>query len=443
MEPKNTPEKEPSSPDKGQAGGPTDPAERWARLSRTVALYTALGTGALFTAVKLSEASIREETRITYGTREEPRFRIGDIQVKDEVRAIALLLEETADIGGPVPYNAVVAGTAVADFGRALAFLKKKLIALAPDAAALEGWRARFASSEEGAIVPQLEFNQEYPHYGALCEALQSLGDAADLNVLNLDMQVIGLDLEVGQVMERQFRLERAENAQPRESMSSMEYAKRIFERVTGQSLPPSITIERSDIPDFGVAGTAESISQIITVEPMSFSQEVSTLCHEMGHMIARPGEEFEGERGFFTPILGVPRSAEKAVLEEASAYAFERVCIGAIPDEPIRKRAAVAFENQMLYQAKLFFRGDRELHCEAGVVAEAACRVLGGAPAAYEYLSTTTEISPEIRSAIEETRREWEETPVGRCKKAAESLRVLSEQVRALRERFDPKYSR
>ncbi len=443
MEPKNTPNAEPPLPEREQGGGPADPAERWARLSRTVALYTALGTGLVFASVKLSEASIREESRLTYGTREEPRFRIGDIRVTDEVRSLSVVLKETASVHEPLPYNVVVAGVAVADFDRTFLLIERKLAALAPDTASLEGWRARFASSEESSIVVQLEFNEKHPHYGALCEALQSLGDAADLNVLNLDMQVLNFDLEVGFALERQTRRERLENIQPRESVSSTEYAKRIFERVTGRALPASITIEHADIAKFGVTGTAESRSQRITVEPMSFSQEVSTLCHEMGHMIARPGEEFEGERGFFTPILGVPRSAEKAVLEEASAYAFERVCIGAIPDEPIRKRAAVAFENQMLFQAKLFFRGEREVHCEAGVVAEAACRVLGGAPAAYEYLSATDEISPAIRSAIEETRREWEETPVGRCKKAADSLRSLSERVRELRERFDPKYSR
>jgi hypothetical protein len=426
-----------------QGHTPSDAADRWARVGRAVALYTALGTGAVFTGLKLSEAHVREETRLTYGTREKPRFCIGDIGIADEVQPLTVLLAESESGKGAVPLNASVAETVMADFEKTLTIVERELVDLALDAKALEGWRRRFAAAEEGTFLVQLEFNRDFPQYGAMCEAIRSLGNMAELNALNLDMQVVGIEFELGREMEAGGDRERLKNAQPAEAITSIAYAKRVFERVTGHPLPASITIERADISEEGIAGTAESFQQIITVEPMSFSEEVSTLCHEMGHMIARPSEEFEGRLGVFTPIFFELRTREKAVLEEAAAYTFERVCIGAIPDRAIREQATELFESQMLFQARLFFRGETKLHCEAAVVSEAACRVLGGSPAAFNYLSTTGELSPAIRAAIDEVRLEWEGTMVGRCKKAADSLRVLSQRVAALRHRFDPEYSR
>jgi len=442
VEPKITPDTSESSPSNEERSS-LQPTDRWARLSRVVALYSALGAGALFAGIKITEVNVRAETRETFGTRAAPRFSVGEISLNDEVRPLTDLLKEPHGAGQSVPFNAVVAETAVADFEEMLALLERKLGDFAPDREAFEGWRRRFSSSDEGAVLLQLEFNEKFPEFGALCEALRGLGESADLNAFNLNFEALSLDVEQGRRFEQLALWERFENIYPSGQGTSTEYAQRIFEQVTGRPLPRSVTIERTDIAEPGVAGTSRMFDQVITVEPMSFAQEVSTLCHEMGHLIARPGEEFCDGEGVFSFSLNASRSRETAVLEEASAYAFERVCIGAIPDESIRLRAARGFENQALFQAKLFFKGEREIHCEAGVVAEAACRVFGDAREAYRYLSTTAEVSSLIRSAVEEARKEWGDTPSGRCVKAAESLRALSARVHALRERFDPDNAR
>lgn len=429
MEPKNTRDTE------------TRIYDHWVGVGRTIALYGALGTGAGILGIEMAEAHRREEIRVTYGTREDPRFRIGNVPLLDGVRSLDALLREFESESGAVPLSAVEVDATISDLERALAIIEDRLRETPPGAEVLEGWRRRFAAAGDRALVLQFEFNQTLPRYGALCEALRLLGDSATLNALDLDMQVIGADFERGRALEAKLVLTRLANVKPAEAISSVGYAKALFERVTGQTLPASVTMRRSDIAENGVVGTAEIFNQVITVEPMSFSEEVSTLCHEMGHLAARPSEEFEGRRGILAS-LRVGRSRDRAVLEEAAAYTFERVCISAIPDRSVREQATTSFESQMLVQAKLFFRGGTEIHCEAAVVSAATCRVVGGAAEAFNYLSTTSELSPAIRSAIEEVRREWETTPSGRCKKAADALRVLSKRVASLRERFDPEYA-
>lgn len=443
MEPGNSPQKsdvvaaEAGEACAARSGG------RWARVGRTVALYTALGTGASVAGIVCSEANVRAETRTTYGTREDPQFRVSDSLTEDEVRSLPSLIGESGVEGEPVPHHEILTSMVAADFEGALRLIEQKLDAGAPTERELTEWRARFSASEAGSILTPTDFSRSLPQFVELCEALRSLGDAIDLNVVNLELQGEILDFHEARRLEMRSFRQRAQEAQPADSLSSIDYAKAIFERVTGHALPAAVTIRREDIAEAGIAGTAETYGQIITVEPMSFSAEVSTLCHEMGHLIARPGEEFESRQGFFQLAFGAPRDRRLAVLEEAAAFAFERVCIGAIPDDGVRQAAVRSFENQLLFNGKLFFRGDTRLHPEAGVVSDAACRVLGSPAEAYTYLSTTTELSPAITCAIEEGRAAWALTSVGRCKAAADALRAMSKRVQDLRERFDPEHSR
>ncbi len=434
------PEGQPADEEPGRAESPQ--TSRLAQIGKAVALYSALATASLFGVAKLVEARVRHDILGTYGSIEEPKFKLRPETRPDVVRSLDALI--AARIGAPqrLSFDSEAGEVVLDDFKSTLGELEKITKRYAPGAQELQRWRERCRTGTSDVHLQKLEFGERYGEFVAACEALEALSDAAELNSIQLERVALSHDIDDSNAFAdlHTFVEPPDSGVEAPGSISSADYAKAIFREVTGRELPTSVTIERGDIEDFGVAGTAETIGQRIIVEPSIFGLEVSTLCHEMGHLVARPGEDAvvkHGLTGVFLSGAREPRSA--AVLEEASAYAFERVCLAAIPDEQVQRVAVRSFEGQLLTQAKLFFRGNEDIHFEATVMADAAVRVLGNPQQAYDYLSTTREISPEITREIERMRELCERLPASRYRRAARDFFATHSRAEALRADFDP----
>jgi hypothetical protein len=425
-------------------GEATEPvrAGRVAQLGKTVALYSSLGAAALFGVAKFTELRIRNEISGVYGSIEEPRFRLLQGNSPDVVRSLDALIAERVSAPQRIPFDSAVGEALLSDFKSTLTELEEIVKRYAPSEAERHRLRARCHADKSDVPLQRLEFEERYGEFAAGCEALEALCEAAELNAIKLERVALSHDIDDSiAVAGLPTTLESPESGVGAPGpISSVEYAKAIFREVTGRELPPAVTIERCDIEDFGVAGTAETIGQRIVVEPASFAQEVSTLCHEMGHLVARPGEDAVVKYGLTGVLLRGARDSRVAeVLEEASAYAFERVCLAAIPDEQVRSAAVRSFEGQLLTQAKLFFRGNEDIHFEATVVADAAVLVLGDPKRAYDYLSTTREFSPEIVREVERMRGLCESLPASRYRRAAKEFLEAGSRAEALRTDYDP----
>jgi len=421
-----------SRPEQDQGSPAPATSSSLARLGRTAAIYSALGIGTLLAGGKLADYRIRSGNRETFGTFEEPRFVVRAPAPSNPIRSLDQLQPGHLELPAGISTGAEAPEELVADIRAALR-----------KARTIVGHHGRgsAADTQEGSAVADLSpekwsglrnFALGAPEVAIVREHLRSLGRAAEYGVTRIELRAFICELaEVSAIREL------GPGAIPPSlppGVSSIDYARAIFQRVTGAAVPDSVRIVIAEIDEVGIAGTAEAITRQVVAEPSSYAEEVSVICHELGHLIARPGEEFARAGGVAGVLMfGARIDRSIRVLEEASAYAFERVCIGAIPDPAVREAAMRGFESQLLQHAQRYCAGEQDIHFEAGVLADAAVRVLGSPVEAYRYLSSTREVSPEIRRTMEESRAICARFPSTRCRAAARELQALRVEIETL----------
>jgi len=401
------------------------------RIGRGVALYGVLGITLLAGAKRCFEMAVLERDRVTFGTLDEPRFEVrsGSPEVVRPVRESLLAARAVEPMSDPLATSA-----ACALIHSTCTQVEATLGAQPLPAETFARLRSASEGTVEDRIRARLALEKEASGYSAECARLRDLSEVL-LRVVNTRHDAIGrLNLE-------RFYGELAKNSTrvPVTESPPIDYAKAVFKVVTGQDLPSdiAISIESFDVP--GLAGTATNLERRVQVAPLTYPETVSTLCHEFGHLIARPGLDL---RLAMAP-RGTAEAHREAVLEEACAYAFERCCIAAIPDDAVRLAAAASFESQAIACISRYLSGETDLHYEALTVVEATVEVLGDSSAAYRYLSTTTELSPEIARGVESLRAVWGETAAGQLFAEKVAYGEAAERVRGILERFDPTFRR
>lgn len=421
------------------APSPDEDAGAVARVARGIALYGTLGVSSLFVLGRCEEANVREHDRVTFGTIDSPRFTVRVGWPGDVVRPAR---EGLSAAGNREPRTSgwsetTMVSTVETICAEAEGVLKAQ--ALRPET--FERLQRASAESLEGEARARLELEAQAPVYWATCGRLRELTEALSkaARVRHDALAERGLAAYFARATDD-------DTSAPATPIPPIDYAKDIFAAVTGRALPNDVAVQIAPIDDVRIAGLANSFWRSVTVAPqLSYPEMISTLLHEFGHLVARPGEDPLIKRGHLAIIVGgpAPEVNRERILEEAAAYAFERCAIAAIPDDGVRRSAAESFEVQAVDLIERYFMGDGDVHSVGFAVVEAAVEVLGDSAAAYRYLSTTRELSPAIERGIESLRAAWAATPAGQLFTEKAGYRKAADRFIALLERYDPTFRR
>lgn len=189
------------------------------------------------------------------------------------------------------------------------------------------------------------------------------------------------------------------------ETLGSPEsFVKELVKKLTGKDLPEWARLEVRPIDQDGILGFANFTTREIVAKDRVYEGVVIAFAHEVGHIISMHEEAFEAGRG-----PRVPTAKDVDAWEEACAHAFEATVasyLGSSHTEEGRLAHDLFLRDYRIFTEN-YYGGVNvtECHHVGMVYLDAALTVLGSPGAAYNYLSSHTELSPAMLAVIEENK--------------------------------------
>lgn len=181
-------------------------------------------------------------------------------------------------------------------------------------------------------------------------------------------------------------------------------FVRRLVKEITSLDLPADVALGVRSIDEEGINGISTVIGLRAESEDAYYLEVVLTLAHESGHLMSAHQEEFLSENKY-------NRShAEISAWEEACAYAFESVTAAhlkqqEVADGTIAKSLATLNRLWLLEEYYSRSEGYLECHREGMAIFDAALTVLKDFGKAYNFLSTHTQLTPEMTAVMESNR--------------------------------------
>ena len=184
-----------------------------------------------------------------------------------------------------------------------------------------------------------------------------------------------------------------------------------------------------------GLVGFSDFVTREVVAKDRAYEGVVATFAHEVGHVISMHQEAFETGRG---PTVQDAKDVPN--WEEACAYAFEATVASYLATTDLDgndlARNLFLFDYRHLTDA--YYTGEEvnESHHVGMVYFDAALTVLGSPGAAYNYLSSHTELSHAMLAVIEENKKASKVDSKGRVL-LRQKLTALLERVEKTREEY------
>lgn len=208
-----------------------------------------------------------------------------------------------------------------------------------------------------------------------------------------------------------------------------------IVKKLTGRDLPDQIRLEVRPLDREDIIGSSNFVSGEVVVKDRAYEGVVATFAHEVGHIISMHEEAFVTGRG-----SALRTSKDVYDWEEACAYAFEASVVSylATTDLEDRDLARNLFFTQHRYLTADYYTGREvtECHRVGMVYFDAALTVLGSPGAAYNYLSSHTELTPAMLAVIEANKNASKVDFTGR-KHLHQRVTALLQRIKETREQY------
>jgi hypothetical protein len=212
---------------------------------------------------------------------------------------------------------------------------------------------------------------------------------------------------------------------------SPEQYVKNLVLRVTGVPLPDAVSFEVRAVDLPGAAGYSISATQQIVSQDGHFAYVALISAHEAGHLMALHEEEAR-----LYPRQNTRSEEEISNWEEACAYAFQGVASEAIVEEELLIGPLIwaSYKRDLLDE---FYSesGSSECHRVGMAYYDAALTVLGSSAKAYNFLSSHTDLTPEMLQVLSENRALAEQlrtTPHDPLREIDDSMTTRKEKISA-----------
>lgn len=173
-----------------------------------------------------------------------------------------------------------------------------------------------------------------------------------------------------------------------------------LFELMTGKKVPTSHESKIVDkLEKEDSMGEHWRIFQEIRVKEDFYECMLLTTTHELGHVASQQEESI--------PLWSSRKNDvdQRMLLEEASAYAFQLASIDFEKEVELKIFLRIIGICTIKIQTENYFQGSKRLHDHAVTLADATTTYFNCPRKAFNYLSTTNEIDPEIFKIIESNR--------------------------------------
>jgi len=182
---------------------------------------------------------------------------------------------------------------------------------------------------------------------------------------------------------------------------SPLEFGKQLFEKMTGQKVPEHVTIENDPLRP-GIGGLAFENLGFIFIKDAQYVAELSTVMHELGHLMARHNED---------QTSGI----KSKLMDEATAYGIEHASPYFVPPDEFGgglRESLLAY--QRMYRTEFIqsgFDGNTEYHREAVQIADAVATLYNDPAKAANYLlrARFDQLDPKIFEVIDGNKRVYD----------------------------------